>query len=54
MAPKNLKFTHNLGHGTKFPYLGMVVSTSKLRLSLRFGDNTKAFEGSLEVHGQVE
>ena len=54
MTPKNPKFTQNLGHGAEFPHLGIVVSTLKSCLSLRFGDNRKVFEGSPKAHGQVE
>ena len=36
---KMYKITQNLGSGAKFPYLGMVVSTSRASLSLSVDDN---------------
>ena len=54
ITSKNLKFTQNLGYGAESPHLDMVLSICKICLSLTFDDNRKVFEGSREVHGQVE
>ena len=36
--------------GTKFPYLGMVVSTFRICLSLSLDDNRKVFVGPQDIH----
>ena len=42
---KKSKLYANLGSGTKFPYLGMLVSIFRICLSLSLDDNRKVFVG---------
>ena len=51
---KNLEFIQNLGYGAESPHLDMVLSISRICLSLTFGDSRKVVKHSAGVHGQVE
>ena len=50
---KSVTFTQNLGSETKFPFLGILVSTPGFCLSLCLDDDKKALVNSLEAHRKM-